>query len=376
MLNISEIHQIKLNMNCVNAIGSIDQFKGKWDLRGDFDPELLNRFYMDTKIEAIQAGLKMAGIEVQPENVSSYIVDERTNATPLTQLAPSTSSSESTLAQTDQFIWGYARAWNCSQDLFLEKVLEESHILKLHELMYGVSSKDRWHAGKYKISSNNILASKGVSSGVRPILETSSITDTPVRMSELIYWLDQERKTQRSHPLVRVLVFVLLFLEIHPFQDGNERLAKVLLRLLLIQEGYSFINYAPFETILETKGFEFYESWTKSHRSINLNQLDLDPWLDFMLSAIKALPEHLLEKIDIKTGNLFDTPSTAIKIMEIARMRHRFRIGDVISLTQGNRSTLKFHLRKLVESGKLKRQGQGAGIYYEWSIQPEQPASL
>ena len=155
------------------------------------------------------------------------------------------------------------------------------------------------------------------------------------------------------------------FLEIHPFQDGNERLARILLRLLLIQEGYGFISYAGLESVLELRDFAFYESCTMSHQSLNNKTPNLDPWLDVMLETLKVTSQQLLEQIDVRTGNLFKTPSLVTKIMEVARMRHRFRIGDIISLTHGNRSTLKFHLRKLVESRKLIRRGQGAGIYYE-----------
>jgi Fic family protein len=354
-----DINQLKLNMSSVNAIAAIDEFKGKWDLRGDFDPELLTKLYLEMQVAGIKSAMMMADQSVLEQTITHYIYRERENtlgANP--HLDPS-------LSQTDQFIWGNVRAWNFSQQLVHETELVENQILKLHDLMLGISSKDRWHAGKYKISSNNILASKGVAQGVRPILETAPIAQTPTRMSELLYWLDQERKNNKNHPLVRVLVFTLGFLEIHPFQDGNERLAKILLRLLLLQEGYAFINYAPLESILELRDFAFYESWTHSHQSLNLKKPDLDPWLDFMLGSVRAASEQLMEQIDIRTGNLFKTPSIVTKIMEVARMRHRFRIGDIINLTHGNRSTLKFHLRKLVESRKLIRRGQGAGIYYE-----------
>jgi len=158
------------------------------------------------------------------------------------------------------------------------------------------------------------------------------------------------------------------FLEIHPFQDGNERLARVLLRLLLAQEGYRYINYSALESLLELKSYGFYESWTRAHQSLNLQNPDFDAWLGFMLSIIRSTSDQLQEQIDLSTGNLFSTPPVVTKIMEVARVRHKFRIGDIINMTQGNRSTLKFHLRKLVESRKLIRHGQGAGIYYEMLI--------
>ena len=124
------------------------------------------------------------------------------------------------------------------------------------------------------------------------------------------YWLDQERKSNKNHPLVRVLVFILGFLEIHPFQDGNERLARVLLRLLLAQEGYRYINYSALESLLELKSYGFYESWTRAHQSLNLQNPDFDAWLGFMLSIIRSTSDQLQEQIDLSTGNLFSTTSS------------------------------------------------------------------
>jgi Fic family protein len=83
------------------------------------------------------------------------------------------------------------------------------------------------------------------------VFETATPFDTPRRMTELVSWVNNEREKAVLHPLLVIALFVVVFLEIHPFQDGNGRLSRVLTTLLLLQAGYAYVPYCSLESVIE-----------------------------------------------------------------------------------------------------------------------------
>ncbi|MGH8458469.1 MAG: Fic family protein, partial [Nevskiales bacterium] len=156
-----------------------------------------------------------------------------------------------------------------------------------------------------------------------------------------------------------------MFLEIHPFQDGNGRLSRVLTTLLLMQAGYGYVPYSSLESVIEQNKEAYYLALRQTQGTIRTGTPDWQPWLLFFLRALAQQVRRLQKKIEREKIVLAALPELALRIVEFAREHGRVTMGNAIKLTGASRNTLKQHLRALVERGHLKQRGSGRGVWYE-----------
>ena len=184
-------------------------------------------------------------------------------------------------------------------------------------------------------------------------------------MSELITWVNVQHDKAQLHPLLIIAIFVVVFLEIHPFQDGNGRLSRVLTTLLLIQAGYAYVPYSSLESVIELNKEAYYLALRQTQASIRTDAPNWQPWLVFFLRSLAEQVRRLEKKVEREKIVLATLPELSLQIVEFAREHGRVTIGDVIQLTGVSRNTLKQHFRSLVERGHLNQQGRGRGVWYE-----------
>jgi Fic family protein len=184
-------------------------------------------------------------------------------------------------------------------------------------------------------------------------------------MTELIQWVNAERDKCDLHPLLIVAIFVVVFLEIHPFQDGNGRLSRVLTTLLLIQAGYSYVPYSSLESVVELNKEAYYLALRQTQGTIRTNEPNWQPWLNFFLRSLAEQVRRLEKKIQREKMVLATLPELSLHIIEFAREHGRITIGEAVSLTGASRNTLKQHFRNLVGRGHLNLHGAGRGVWYE-----------
>ena len=141
----------------------------------------------------------------------------------------------------EQEVGGYAETMETVFSSFREIPLTENFIRQLHGMLLKFSTKDERHRGDYKKFPNHVEAfdAEGKSQGV--IFQTASPFQTPALMKELVEWTNKELNEKELHPLLIIGIFVLVFLQIHPFQDGNGRLSRILTTLLLLREGFAYV---------------------------------------------------------------------------------------------------------------------------------------
>jgi Fic family protein len=144
----------------------------------------------------------------------------------------------------EQEVAGYAEVMETVFRAWSDIPVTENSIKQLHRDLLQYSDKDEPHRGEYKTLRNDVGAFDGEGKMIGIVFETASPFDTPQRMTELVVWLNQVRELRRLHPLLVVAVFIVVFLAIDPFQDGNGRLSRVLTTLLLRQAGYAYIPYS------------------------------------------------------------------------------------------------------------------------------------
>jgi Fic family protein len=240
----------------------------------------------------------------------------------------------------------------------------ENHIKQLHQTLLRYSAKDSWHLGDYKTTSNSVAAFDENGAQIGIVFETATPFDTPRLMTELVSWVREQRDAGQLHPLLVVALFVVVFLEIHPFQDGNGRLSRALTTLLLLQAGYAYVPYSSLESVIELNKEAYYLALRQTQGTIRTEAPNWQPWLEFFLRSLAEQVRRLEKKVEREKVVLAPLPEHSLAIVEFAREHGRITMSEAIRLTSASRNTLKLHLRALVERGHLVQHGSGRGVWY------------
>jgi Fic family protein len=212
---------------------------------------------------------------------------------------------------------------------------------------------------------NSVAAFDENGTQIGVVFETASPFDTPRLMAELVAWVVQEHNKAQLHPLLIISIFVVVFLEIHPFQDGNGRLSRVLTTLLLIQAGYAYVPYSSLESVIEINKEAYYLALRQTQGTIRTETPNWQPWLVFFLRSLAEQVRRLEKKVEREKIVLAAMPELSLKIIEFTREHGRITMADAIRLTGASRNTLKQHFRNLTERANLNQHGSGRGVWYD-----------
>jgi len=332
----------------VKLVAEIDEFKGYWKGMASLSPRTLSSLRVLSTIESIGSSTRIEGAQLSDREVSTLLRGL---------------DSHSFQTRDEQEVAGYARAMQRIHDTYGEINLTENNIKYLHKVVMQFSAKDSWHLGEYKKHSNHVAAfdSDGNQNGI--IFETATPLDTP-RMMELLVEKTQLRfQDENIHPLLTIADFVVRFLAIHPFQDGNGRLSRILTNLLLLRNGYAFVLYSSHERIVEANKDQYYLSLKESQEKLKSQSHFAMPWAEFFLELLKKQKDHLKEKIE-REKKVYKLPDLSEKISKLASEHGRITVSFISSELQANRNTVKKHLHQLVTIGRIVRHGKGRGTYY------------
>jgi Fic family protein len=341
---------LQITPEILNLIARIDEFKGAWRALGTLAPDRLSALRRVATIESIGSSTRIEGSKLSDREVEKLL---------------SNLAIESFKTRDEQEVVGYAELMDLVFSSWRDIPFNENHVKQLHQILLRHSEKDSRHRGQYKANSNSVAAfdENGVQIGI--VFETASPFDTPRLMAELVAWVNGERDKAQLHPLLIIAIFVVEFLEIHPFQDGNGRLSRVLTTLLLIQAGYAYVPYSSLESVIELNKEAYYLALRQTQGSIRTDAPNWQPWLVFFLRSLAEQVRRLEKKVEREKIVLGALPELSLQIVEFAREHGRVTIGDAIKLTGVSRNTLKQHFRNLVEHGHLNQQGSGRGVWYE-----------
>ena len=194
-------------------------------------------------------------------------------------------------------------------------------------------------------------------------------------MEALVAWTNTALEDGEFHPLMVVAIFVVAFLAIHPFRDGNGRLSRVLTTLLLLRIGYDYVPYSSLENVIERSKDAYYRALRNTQATIGGKDPDWQPWLEFFLRALHHQKARLEKKVERERLVLGDLPDLSVQILELAREHGRITVAEAVKLTGANRNTIKDHLSALTGSRHLVRHGKGRGTWYSlawWTRLPMQ----
>ena len=340
---------IQITPEILGIISEIDEFKGAWRALGTLAPDRLSALRRVATIESIGSSTRIEGSKLTDREVERLLrnLEIRSFAT-----------------RDEQEVAGYAQVMDLLFRAADDISITENHIRQLHRDLLIHSEKDAWRRGLYKTSSNSIAAFDEDGRQIGVVFETATPFDTPRLMAELVAWLHAEWERRVLHPLLLTAVFTVVFLEIHPFQDGNGRLSRILTTLLLLQAGYAYVPYSSLESVIEPSKESYYLALRQTQATIRTAAPDWKPWLVFFLRALQQQMKRLSKKIEREKIILRDLPDLSLRILDFARDHGRVRIGDMVKLTGANRNTLKQQFRVLVEKQHLVMHGGGRTTWY------------
>ena len=340
---------IQITPELLALIAEIDEFKGAWRALGTLAPERLKALRRIATIESIGSSTRIEGSKLTDREVERLLanLEIRTFDT-----------------RDEQEVAGYAGSMETIFQAWRDIPVTENHIRQLHRDLLRHSVKDERHRGEYKTLSNSVAAFDEDGKQIGIVFETATPFDTPRRMAGLVAWVNEARELGRLHPLLIVAVFIVVFLEIHPFQDGNGRLSRVLTTLLLLQAGYAYVPYSSLESVIENSKEGYYLALRQTQGTLRTEAPNWQPWLMFFMRALQQQKRRLAAKVEREKLVMATLPELAVGIIDHARQHGRVTIGDMIRATGASRNTLKEHFRRLVQQGHLVRHGTGKATWY------------
>ena len=333
----------------ISKIAKIDELKGGWITGAQLSPQALGRLKRSVLITSTGASTRIEGVQLTDEDIEKVM-----RGINIQKFAD----------RDKQEVKGYYELLENIFNSWGSLKFNESSIKHFHKELLKYSDKDQGHLGDYKFGENKVVAYDHEGKEVGIIFNPTSPYLTPKEMVELIestIFLLSERK---YHPLLVVANFLVEFLAIHPFQDGNGRISRVLTNLLLLQSGYLYMSYVSHEKLVENNKTEYYLALRRSQKTFHSKNEDITPWLEFFFtvllqqsqSAIALLSKENIERL---------LSEKQLAVWKFFQQVEVTGTGEIVIGTNIPRPTVKQALDVLLKLKKIERMGQGRSVRYK-----------
>lgn len=332
----------------VGLLAEIDGIRGEFKSGLRMTPQAITSLKRSVLVTSAGASTRIEGAKLPDEEVEKVLQGLTT----------------SKFAERDyQEVQGYLETLQNVFNSYENLPLREGVISSLHKELLKYSEKDKTHRGKYKQKENIVGVQRPDGTVSEIIFSTTPAWQTPKEMKELVDWTFEELEANHFHPLLVIANFLVDFLKIHPFEDGNGRLSRVLTNLLLLRAGYQFVQYVSHEQIIERRKDEYYLALKKSQNTFGTDHDTINPWLNFFLAVVKEQATKAL--VFLQEEKFEDTLSP--KQLEV--WRYFVQDGEaspskIAKETGVEITTVRKTLGQFVKLGKIKRTGRGPGTRY------------
>jgi len=343
------IDSLTITPQILSLISELDEFKGAWRALGTLAPERLSALRRVATIESIGSSTRIEGAKLSDREVEQLL---------------SNLAIRQFETRDEQEVAGYAQAMETVFAHAESIELTENHVKQLHRDLLRHSTKDERHRGEYKTNTNHVSAFDADGREIGIVFETATPFDTPHKMRELIQWTRDALAERSLHPLLVIGIFAVVFLEIHPFQDGNGRLSRILTTLLLLRAGYGYVPYSSLESVIERSKEGYYLALRQTQKTIRADVPDWQPWIVYFLRSLQQQKQRLERKLERERITATSLPPLSVQILELAKEHGRLTIAQIVTLTGANRNTVKKHLQALVSANHLTQHGTGKGTWY------------
>ncbi len=351
---------IQLNNNIVNMLSIIDEFKGEWKALKEMQPDVLTSLKIIATIESVGSSNRIEGNKLSNKEIESLL---------------SNLKSTSFKSRDEEEVIGYAKLSDLVFNDYEIIPFTENYIKQMHKILLEYSSKDEKHRGEYKTLSNSVSAFDENGKEIGIVFETATPFDTPRLMEELIDWTNNTLKNRTLHPIITIAIFVVNFLAIHPFQDGNGRMSRILTNLLLLKAGYNYIPYSSLEAVIEDNKSAYYLALRQTQSTLKKSNSNYDAWIDFFVKSLekqKIRLEYKIEHISDHNSIILDDnnidlnslPITATKILDLFNKTSRIDISYIKDNIDDSEGKIKRSLLLLQKKNIIKKYGTTKGCWY------------
>jgi Fic family protein len=335
--------KLKIDWKLINLISEIDRFDANWTAIERREGQSLKELKSIATVRSVGASNRIEGNRMSDEEVDVLL--QKIDNTKLTD-------------RDSQEVVGYFEVLDLISASYENISVTESHIKSLHNSLMKYSAEDEWHKGNYKLHSNAVEAS--FPDGTRQIIfqttEAGFATEDAIRA--LLNWYNSETEV---HTLIKVASFVYDFLSVHPFQDGNGRLSRLISTLLLLKNGYKWIQYVSFEHEIENRKNEYYQV-LRSCQAQRPNE-DVTVWIQFFLNCLSNIQSQLQSKLQ-KSGMETKLSPKEKSIYSIIQNRPNIQSGKIAEKLAIPAPTVKRILLELLNKGLIEKQGSGRNVSY------------
>ncbi len=342
-------YKVTITNEILNLISELDEFKGKWQAINTLSSDRLRMLKKSATIESAASSTRIEGVKLTDAQVETLL---------------SKLNKKSFKSRDEEEVVGYSDAMDLILESFEDLKLTGNHLKQLHLILLKHSSKYVRHRGKYKKLDNHVVAfdAKGKEIGI--VFKTATPFETPMKMADLLEWTSKAFELKETHPLIITGIFIVIFLAIHPFQDGNGRLSRIITNLLLLKLGYNYIQYSSLESIIEDNKDLYYKNLRDCQSTLEAKKIKFENWILFFLKSLKKQKDNLEKKVKAEKILQENFHQLHLKILKILKNHNHLSVSEIQRLSGANRNTLKVKLRELVEMKKIRSFGKGRGVTY------------
>lgn len=330
-----------ITQDILKKVSKIDEFKGEWQRIKLLYPHILKQLEKITLIESTASSTRIEGSQMSDKDVEAFLQGLRIQK----------------FRERDmQEVKGYNELLETVFANFETIKFGESAIKGFHKILLKYSDKDKEHLGEYKKQPNTVAAFDAKGNQIGIIFQTTPPYLTGKEMQETVertvMWFNGEDK----HNLFIIAEFVLDFLSIHPFQDGNGRLSRILSNFLLLQHGYEFIKYSSLEKVIEDNKKLYYLALRRSQKDRNTVKEDVSEWINFFLDVLMVIISKLEKKIKDK-GVITELNNQEEKVLKYIAEHQRIVSKDVMNICGVKERAARDILQKLIEKKWVTKKG-------------------
>lgn len=334
---------LSLNWKVLRVISQIDRFDASWSSIEKIEGKSLKQLKTVATIQSVGASTRIEGSKLNDDEV-----EELLNELDISKIED----------RDSQEVVGYFNVLDLIGESYSNMDVSERDIKGLHNLLLKYSKKDEWHRGDYKQHTNAVQAS--FPDGTQQIIfrTTEPGFPTEIAMKSLVDWFKDEKEV---HPLIVCAVFIYEFLSIHPFQDGNGRLSRLLTTMVLLQFGYKWIEYVSFEHEIEKNKKSYYRV-LRSCQAQRPNE-EVTEWIDFFLESLLSLQRKLERKLELSGMDSELSPQEK-EVLTYISTNPGCKSGAIVKELGLSKATTKRIINVLTAKKMVEKYGRGAGVNY------------
>lgn len=331
-----------------SKIARIDELKGQWIAGAQLSSQVLGRLKRSVLITSTGASTRIEGARLSDEDVEKLMrgidIQKFTD-------------------RDKQEVKGYYELLENMFNSWKSLKFNESTIKHFHKELLKYVKKDEDHRGDYKKRENQVQMINAAGESVGILFDTTPAYLSPKQMHELVEWTVEVLAEKKYHPLLIVASFLVEFLQIHPFQDGNGRLSRVLTNLLLLKEGYLYMPYVSHEKIVEDNKPEYYLALRQSQKTFKTENETMIPWLDFFLTIFLKQSEMAIDLLSKENIERLLTQKQ-LAVWNYLQKVDSSTPREISEQTKVAYPTVRQAIDKLLRLKKIERIGQGRSTSY------------